>query len=116
MIPTGTFFKSKLNGLRGKIYKCLGGKGWFMVYQHKKCYFLLPVNGKRKKLSNFPLYYFDTKIYHETFIRFLSLKARYPGSEKISRNYSSSPQAKVSILLPWKCPNTIVCPYLAAIR
>jgi len=115
MTPTGFFFKSKLNGLRGRVYTCLGKSGKFIVYKHKKNFFLLPLSKQKIFYKTPSLYYFDVKIYHDTYIRFLSLKTHCPGSEKIARNYSASPQAKIALLLPWKCPNTIICPYLAAI-
>jgi len=115
-MPTGKFFNHPFKGLAGFGYKGLGGKARFVIYRHKSSYFIY-LHGQQKGNAPWPrLYAIDPKIYHETYMRYLNLKNRFPGAEKIARNFSKSPQKLVAIKIPWRCPDKILCSYLAAIR
>jgi hypothetical protein len=116
MMPPGRFFRSRFNGMFGKAFLTLGGKAAFVIYKHKQKYFL-QILGERSPRYGYPeLYEIETKLYHETYQRYLKLKYSVPGSEKVARNFTRSPEFKVFLKAPWKCPNQILCSYLAAIR
>jgi len=115
-MSTGRFFSRRFNGLAGKIFLTLGGKGAFVIYSTKQGHFLQILGERHPSFGLSKIYQIKHKTYHETYQRYLTLKYRVPGSEKIPSNYTRSPRTKVFVKAPWKCPDQILCSYLAAVE